>query len=392
MGYDQTSKTTYDSLARAEFNKAVNDHKSSIIEIYHKASNKEETTSEWLAAEMDKALHPGKYNLIERQEAFFQTFESFIECRKMSDVRKQNFRVILRALQRFELYKRWCGSRDYHLTLGGITAKTLSEFEEFLRNEHLLAAKYPKIYKAVPETRPPQQRGQNTLNDIFTKLRTFYLWAVEMGMTENNPFKCFSVKECVYGTPYYITIEERNRLYHTRLHRHPSLAVQRDIFVFHCLIGCRISDLYRMTKRNIINGAIEYVARKTISGRPVTVRVPLNAIAQEILARYPEGERLLPFISEQKYNAAIKRMFLAARLKRPITVINPTTREPDIRPLNEIASSHLARRTFVGNLYKQVKDPSLVSALSGHKEGSRAFARYREIDEQMKLELVKMLE
>ena len=52
--------------------------------------------------------------------------------------------------------------------------------------------------------------------------------------------------------------------------------------------------------------------------------------------------------------------------------------------LYEIASSHLARRTFVGNLYKQVKDPNLVGALSGHKEGSRAFARYREIDEELK--------
>ena len=52
----------------------------------------------------------------------------------------------------------------------------------------------------------------------------------------------------------------------------------------------------------------------------------------------------------------------------------------------------MARRAFVGNLYKQVKDPNLVGALSGHKEGSRAFARYRDIDDEMKNELVKMLE
>ena len=32
------------------------------------------------------------------------------------------------------------------------------------------------------------------------------------------------------------------------------------------------------------------------------------------------------------------------------------------------------------------------SSFSGHKEGNRAFARYREIDEDMKNELVKMLE
>ena len=85
------------------------------------------------------------------------------------------------------------------------------------------------------------------------------------------------------------------------------------------------------------------------------------------------GNKLLPFISEQKYNLAIKRIFKAAGLKRLVTVINPTTREEEKRVLYEIASSHLARRTFVGNLYRQVKDPNLVGALSGHKEGSKAF-------------------
>ena len=67
------------------------------------------------------------------------------------------------------------------------------------------------------------------------------------------------------------------------------------------------------------------------------------------------------------------------------------TREEEKRGLYEIASSHLARRTFVGNLYKQVKDHNLVGFFSGHKEVSKAFARYREIDEQMKRELVDLL-
>ena len=116
-------------------------------------------------------------------------------------------------------------------------------------------------------------------------------------------------------------------------------------------------------------------------------------MATEILARYEvyDGDKLLPFISEQKYNLAIKRIFKAAGLKRLVTVINPTTREEEKRVLYEIASSHLARRTFVGNLYRQVKDPNLVGALSGHKEGSKAFARYRTIDDEMKKELVNLL-
>ena len=59
---------------------------------------------------------------------------------------------------------------------------------------------------------------------------------------------------------------------------------------------------------------------------------------------------------------------------------------------NEIASNHMDRRTFIGNIYKLVKDPNLVSALTGHAEGSRAFNRYRDIDIDMKRDLVKILE
>lgn len=126
---------------------------------------------------------------------------------------------------------------------------------------------------------------------------------------------------------------------------------------FQCLIGCRVGDLYKMTKANVINGGIEYIPRKTKDGRPVTVRMPLNSIAKEILERYKDCpfDELLPLISQQKYNVAIKKMFLDAGLARPVVVYNPTTSEQEIRPLNEVASSHLARLCFVGNLYKQVK-------------------------------------
>ena len=52
----------------------------------------------------------------------------------------------------------------------------------------------------------------------------------------------------------------------------------------------------------------------------------------------------------------------------------------------------MLHRTFIGNIYKLVKDPNLVSALTGHVECSRAFTRYRTIDIDMKKDLVKILE
>ena len=77
-----------------------------------------------------------------------------------------------------------------------------------------------------------------------------------------------------------------------------------------------------------------------------------------------------------------------ADVTRIVSVLDPKTRTEVKRPLNEIASSHMARRTFIGNMYKKVKDPDLIGSMSGHVEGSKAFARYRTIDDDMKRELV----
>ena len=85
-------------------------------------------------------------------------------------------------------------------------------------------------------------------------------------------------------------------------------------------------------------------------------------------------------------------MFRQAGLNRVVTVLNPTTREEEKRPLYEVASSHMARRAFIGNLYKKVQDPNLIVGMSGHKEGSRAFARYRKIDDDMNKQTVALLD
>ena len=399
----EDAKAIIPRLATAEQKSLVNLQtkldtlKNTIIESYTTV-DKSTVDKAWLENVIDKFHHPDKIQVEDKPKAtgFIELFYSFVENRKLSTVRKNNFKVIGRSLQRFELYQQAVEDENFTLSLESIGPETLRQFDKFLREEHNYCTKpeYKIIYDTFPEKRTPQARGQNTINDVHTKLRTFFIWANDNSLTTNNPFKNFKIEECVYGTPIYITIEERNQIYNKDLSSRPQLAIQRDIFVFQCLIGCRVGDLYKMKKSHLINGAIEYIPRKTKDGRPITVRVPLNSTAHEILKRYEEneGNSLLPFISEQKYNDAIKKIFELAEVTRIVTVINPTTREEEKRPINEVASSHMARRTLIGNLYKKVKDPNLVGSLTGHKEGSKAFARYRDIDEDMKKELVSLLD
>ena len=173
-----------------------------------------------------------------------------------------------------------------------------------------------------------------------------------------------------------------------------SLSAVRDIFIFQCCVGCRVGDLLKFTKDNIIDGAIEYVASKTRDNRPRTVRVPLNSIAKAILARHddPKRAQLLPFISEQKYNIYIKKCFKIAGLTRTVTIPDTKTGQTKQVALCDYASSHMARRTFAGILYEQVQDPNLISALTGHTDASRAFARYRAVTDTLKRKTVELLE
>lgn len=349
----------------------------------------------WLKKTVNDFIFPKNEELHSESEvnSFFDIFETFVTNHPISKNRKAHYHVVKRALQRFELYKR-IEEKTYELTLDNITAETLREISDFLRDEYKYRDEFPEIYMTVEEYRNPLPRSQNTINGMLTKLRTFIKWSVKNKKTKNNPFVDFPISESTYGTPYYITINERNIIYETDFSDRPALERQRDIFVFQCLIGCRVGDFFKMTKNNLVGGAIQYVARKTKDKEPVTISVPLNSIAKEILDKYKdlEGEKLLPFISEQKYNDTIKEIFKIAGITRKVTVLDPLTREGVAIPINEVASSHLARRCFIGNLYKKVKDPNLVGALSGHVEGSKAFARYRDIDDEMKSGLVSLLE
>lgn len=257
--------------------------------------DKNNLAQDWLRVLVKQYNFPNKYTIGEEEktsQSFFEIFEEFLLKRKLSEVRIKRYKVLHRALQRYELFVSMTEDNNFKLTLNGISTELIESFDSFLRNEHLLYEEYKSIYNLFPievggsrKIRIPKPRGTNTINTLFKAFRAFLNWCIDNEKMTNKPFKNYESKPDLYGTPYYITIEERNQLYKTNLSRHPQLAIQRDIFVFQCLIGCRVSDLYKMTSLNIIDGAIEYIPAKTKEGRPITVRVPLNEIAKDILGR-----------------------------------------------------------------------------------------------------------
>lgn len=324
-------------------------------------------------------------------------FDKFLEGRDVKLSRTKHYRVLERILLRYVEYIRLSRPRQskYVLDVKALTTEDLNAIYDYTVNEYKIVKEYPAILEAQPETRQINQRGGNTITGIFKNLRAFINWCQKEGYLSNNPFIGFEKGEGErYGTPIYLTREELKQLYQADFSDNPALEVQRDIFVFQCNVGCRVGDMMRLTKQGIINGTIEYIPNKTIKESAKTVVVPLNAMAKAIVEKYKDspGESLLPFIASQNYNYAIKDALKKAGITRLVTTLNQLTRTEEKRPIYEVASSHMARRTFIGNIYKQVRDQRLVSSLTGHSDGSRAFTRYRNIDIDMKQDLVNILD
>ena len=411
------AKVLYNSKDRVKFDNSVSDRKNVLLTVYEAAEDKQHLTSESFEVLVDQYLHPEKYESLneDKRNDFFFQFDRYLEIKNCPDTDIKNFYTMIRLLKRFEMYKRLNTGTEYKLDFKSMTVQTIRDIEKFVHDEYKIVKSpaFKQIYETIPEKRTPDVRSANTIAKFMKRLRTFIMWVLNEKLLEVDPYNGYEQKQAIYGTPYYLTIEERTKIAETDLYAAwealpdeeksittksfiAQLEKQRDIFVFQCMIGCRVGDLLKMTPKNVINGKISYIARKTVRDRVDPTEVPLNETARTILAKYWDGERmtgkLLPFISSQKYNDCIKVIFRLCGITRIVTVWNSTTGTEEQRPINELASSHLARRTFIGNLYKKVQDPNLIGKLSGHAEGSRAFARYRTIDDEMKQNLVDMLE
>lgn len=241
------------------------------------------------------------------------------------------------------------------------------------------------------------KRSQNTINTKLKKLHAVFALCKKKKLISSTPFDNYSIPDSVYGDPTFLTIEERDAIYAYK-DLSPAKAIQRDIFIFQCYIGCRISDLMHLKKSNIVerNGIMfcDYCQIKLITENKDVISVPLSSVAIEIIDRYKDckGDQLLPFISSQKYNDAIKDILREIGINRNIVVVDSDTRESRNVPICDISSSHLARRTFTQHVFSATKSERIAAELTGHAEGSRAMKRYTKLDDSIRKDVIGLID
>lgn len=383
------AKVSFVEADRIAFNRRVDDIKHKILKWYASAANPKELTSADLESYMAGDSSGTSSNL---PRTFNRLYSEFLLSGHRSAGRIKQMRVVLGDVARFERYMARVRCDRYRFEIDEVSPQILTAFERFLADEPRIAALYADLY--AHNSRPIEPRGYNTIRNKLIHLRSFFIWARDLELTLNDPFRHFKIKKAVYGSAIYITTAELAHIATVSLP--PRLERYRDAFVFQCSIGCRVSDLQVLCGRNINGGAVEYIARKTAGEEPVTVRVPMNARARAIYEKYRNDDDptapLLPITHSQVYNRNLKEIFRLAGLDRWVQRLNPVTREPEQVRLCDIVGSHLARKTFIGNIYKKVRDQNLVSELTGHRANSEAFLAYREVDDEMRRDMVAILD
>ena len=249
-----------------------------------KGMGKEDVTKVWLVDLVDRFIHPEKYvsKEVVKKQTFYELAEVYLAQKQFSYDHTKGFRVLVRAVARYEGFRRYNEAaveerRDLTKILTNedkftfdpdtLTSDDIEDFRDYLRNEKDLSEEYKRLYKRMLDNYPAniksgyheiEGRGENAVIKLMKKLKAFFGWLYETGRTTNRPFDRVKIGTEKYGTPYYITIDERNTIASTPMPT-KHLEVQRDIFIFHCFVGCRVSDLMKLTERNITDGILEYL-------------------------------------------------------------------------------------------------------------------------------------
>lgn len=348
-------------------------------EIYNRwMSDQYDATDGWLQVVIDEFHEIKKKEKVGRR-TLANIVDEYTNTAKIAESTKRVYDVIRRAIDRF-------GEKEYIIYADTLCGKDIQAFVDFLTEEDTVNKDGERVTIV---------RGVNTIATKMKKLRAACNWAANNEYIEASPFGDkkgqYQIEKEVYGDPTFLYKEERDALYAFQ-GLPPYLERQRDVFIFQCHVGCRVSDLLLLTRKNITeDGFLQYIPTKTIGVKANVVKVPLSETALAIIEKYndlPDG-KLLPFISSYKYGKYVHDVLERAGLNRNVIVLNPKTRQPEIKPLFEVACTHIARRTFAEIVFKETKSEMITSSLTGHSENSHAFKRYAKVDDDMKMDVIK---
>jgi site-specific recombinase XerD len=355
-GLLRRNQITPDGLSSQKFNDELGKITGNVGELFAAYEvEKIQPTVEMLRNDLKRKL--GKAIKAFQQEDFYSRFDLYIIGSGLSDNRKSTLQLVIKKLKSF----------NPDMTFNNID---LPAFKAYLS----------------------EKISQNSISCYLSAFKTFLKHSLKVKFISVNPFDSFEYAAETYGDPIYLTIAERDLLFNATI-EDPILSQIRDIFCLQSFIGCRYGDLMRFTQSNINNGVLSYIAAKTKNEGERIAKVPLSGKAKQIIARYslPDG-RLLPMVKTGRCDHYIKKVFLLVGLTRTVATIDKKTLLEKHVTIDTLASTHMARRIFVGGLFNAGVNNEVIGSMSGHVAHSKAISRYYKVSDEQQLAAMKLIE
>lgn len=189
----------------------------------------------------------------------------------------------------------------------------------------------------------------NTRFTNFKVIKSYWKIAEKKGLCTGNPFKDFPIKK-VPGDRTWLTVEEVTRLHFLLTGnkvREEYERVSLRAFLFSCHTGVRLSDVRKLHHKNIKDGILTFIPRKTASRKNESISIPLSSLARELVDDKAYFFGSLP--ADQQINRYLKVFAKKANIDKNITF-------------------HVARHSFATNFYRSTKDVLSLKKLLGHSK------------------------
>lgn len=295
-----------------------------------------------------KGTTPKKeFGIIEVYELFNKRIEKLIGV----DIKKVTYNKYLESLTHLKSFvKTILKTNDYKLK--ELKLNFLVDYEYFLKTQKGLE--------------------QSTINKAIQRLRKVIQFSLEKEYMEKDPFLGYKAKRTQKEVIYLVADElnslENHDFSQTRLQQ------VKDLFIFCCYTGLAFKEMSNLKSENIIIG---FDGKKWIKmNREKTSKalmIPLLPKAISIIEKYQDDKKLLPIISNQKFNSYLKEIAEIIGVEKNLT-------------------HHIARKTFATTvlLYNDVP-MEIVSELLGHSKISTTQEYYAKIVNKKLSETMKGL-
>lgn len=346
----------------------------------------EKITAKLVISEIDEQISKLKNNVsLEGEDSsFWGLFDKFIETNGVSEDRKRTYRNAYSNLRNFEKYS-WRRKIDF----ADCTGAMMEAFDMFMQTDNNLNGRYDHL----PVRQRPKAKSNNTRIKIMRVLSAFFKWLQRHHSITITAFNEYSIGSEVYEDPYFLTIDERDKILALEL-TDAKLQVAQDIFKFQTFMGARISDLYDLRRDNITaDGYIEFIADKTIIENPRTIRIPMRKEVKEVIEKYKDlpEDRLFPYLDKQTYNELLRELIVKAGIMRKVSILDKLTMKEEKKYIWEVFSSHKVRKTFIAACKRKGIPNSTIASMSGHQPNSKAFNRYFTVMDEQKVEALDMI-